>query len=439
MQKQYIYNKSFVKNKMISITNTLHFKIFGHEMSPTMRNFLKNISWSFVGIIFNSGLLFILNVIAGRLLGPGGYGKYNLVLTIANILCVFVLLAMDIVSIKFISSSTNEQVKREYLSNSLLVVICSSVSVFLIAIVFYRKVAMLLSVENALMLISVAYAILLGYKGLLDGFIRSYLLFKFQTFVKIIESVVVALFFVIAFFFFKRATYFAYVLSIISGMLFLVIIYLWKIKKYITHFDKNKLLHVLPYAKSSIFMVAVIIFTTSIDKIFVAMYLGERELGVYSAYLTATTAFIAQLIVLLDNVFLPMVNSENNKDIIIKKIDRLAMFFALPAIASIFFISSAVLYLFGKDYNIHFSYVIVFSVAAYLQMFYSIYRSIIMSIKKPYEIFTKLSYLSPLLYVALLSLLLFYNMIELKYVIIIYIIHTVYYFCITRFSYELAR
>lgn len=36
-----------LKLKLITLTEAVHRRVFGHEMSDEMRKFLKNLSWSF--------------------------------------------------------------------------------------------------------------------------------------------------------------------------------------------------------------------------------------------------------------------------------------------------------------------------------------------------------------------------------------------------------
>jgi hypothetical protein len=66
-----------IKQRLFRLAEGIHLRIFGHEMGEEMRKFLGHLSWSFFGIFFSALILFVVNILAARILGPDGYGKYN--------------------------------------------------------------------------------------------------------------------------------------------------------------------------------------------------------------------------------------------------------------------------------------------------------------------------------------------------------------------------
>lgn len=186
-------------------------------------------------------------------------------------------------------------------------------------------------------------------------------------------------------------------------------------------------------------MVIIMTLASSLDKIFVGKFLGEANLGIYSAYIMVTVTFIAQLSLVIDNVLFPMVNKVEKKESVMKKIDKMAALLFIPAVLFIFVFASFMLNLFGKAYTINYWFVLAFSLVGFLQLLSTTYRNVVISSHRAYRIFTKLSLLSPVLIVALFSFLYMKNILVLQNVIIAYVVYNIYYFLITRGSFELGK
>jgi len=135
-----------------------------------MISFIKNISWSFVGVIINSGLFFLVSVSAGRILGPVEYGKYNFVATLGGIFLMFMILSMDIASVPFISRSKKNDEKKQYLSNSFWLVFASSSLVFVLVFILREFLAKFLGVSAIMIILSLFYGLAWTFKNLFDSF-----------------------------------------------------------------------------------------------------------------------------------------------------------------------------------------------------------------------------------------------------------------------------
>lgn len=424
-----------VKNKIFEILEAVHLRVFGHEMSPTMRDFLGHLSWSFLGIFFNGLMLFGINVLAGRILGPVGYGKYNLVLIIVNILSIFILLGLDITSIKYISSSKKMEDKRQYLSNSFFIVLCSSFCVSIFFIFFASQLASLFHVDKNIFLLATIFAIIINLKSLLDSFIKSFNFFKFQSVAKIIEGIIILLFFLLFFFVLRLSNYQYYIFSLIAGYLCLGIIYFVKISGQLVGWDKQKFKNIIKYSRATIVLTVIGIVMVSMDRVFVGKALGLEQLGIYSAYLVSTTGFVGQIILILDNVFSPTINQIEDKDVIIKKVDRLLILSLVPGTALMFLFSFAIMSAFGAKYQFNNLHVLIFSFAAFLQIITSLYRSIVSSIEKSYMRLKKISYGLPLLFFTIYSVLIMADARTLNYFVWAYCLYVILNLLIIRLSY----
>lgn len=426
---------SIVKRKFMSLAEILHLRIFGHEMSDEMRKFLGHLSWSFLGIFFSSLMLFFVNILAGRILGPEGYGRYNLTLVIANIITIPILLGMDITSIKYISHARNQLDKKKYLTNSFWIVVFSSFTILVLGIISYSKIAVILKISPELLFIALIFSILLSFKNLLGSFIRSFYFFRFQSIARIIESVTVIFFFILFYYVLDKIGFQYYLASLITGSLILCVIYFAKIKKNIIHYDKEKAGEIFNYSKATVSLVCILIIMNSMDRLFIVKFLGVRTLGIYSAYLTVTMIFVSQVVLMLNNVFFPMINSAEKKDVVIRKVDRLGFFLFIPGVIFISVCSFLILKLYGREFQLNQWYILLFSALAFLQIPSDFYRNIASSESGAYFKMKRLFFLIPLLFFFLYYLVLSRNNANnFFYAVLIYSLYIVFYFFIVRIS-----
>ncbi|MFA6159630.1 MAG: oligosaccharide flippase family protein [Parcubacteria group bacterium] len=424
-----------LKQKIIAVVEIVHRWVFGHEISLTMKDFLRQLSWSFFGIFFNGIVLFIVNVLAGRILGPEGYGKYNLVLVVANILSIFVLLGLDTTSIKYISSSQKEEDKKQYLSNSFYIILSSSFLLIVFSVFFYFQIAQLLNFDQKIFLLAVVFAIVANIRTLLDSFIKSFNFFKFQSFLKIVEGVVILFVFVLLFFILKFNDYQYYLISLIAGYFVLGLIFFLKIRPKLVTWNKQKFLKIIQYSKITIILFVITIVMSSIDKIFIEKTLGIEKLGIYSAYLVSTSVFVGQIILIFNNVFFPIVNQIEDKSVIIKKVDKLLFLGLIPGTFVMFLFSYGIMNIFGKEYQLNVFYIMAFSAMAFLQFMSSLYKSIISCEEKNYLALKKVSYVMLFLFFIMYGMLFIAKVETLTYFVLLYCLYNIVNVLIIRRSY----
>lgn len=419
-----------------SIIEKLHRKIFGHEMSETMRNFIGNLSWSFWGTLISASFFAIINIVAGRLLGPAEYGKYNFVLSIVNILSVPIILGLDITSIHFITNSKNSEEKKQYLSNSFWIVIFTSLIFWIIYIFTYKFFRDFFELNNFYLWIIAFFPIILSLKMLFDSFARSYFLFKFQSILKISESLVVSIFFIIFFFFlhFQESAY--YLLSFIIGGIFIIAIYFLNFRNNIIRWKTENFNRIINYSKTTITIIIITSIMIYSDKIFIGKFLSEKELGFFSAYLTASMVVMMQFVAVISNIFFPLMNQGVIKQAVVRKIDKLSFIFCIPITLIMFCFSYAILFLFGKEFEANLFYILFFSILAFLQIPINLYRNIIYSMPENYAKFKKYSFLHLALFFGGYSMLAIKEFSNFRFVLVIYSALTIFGLVISRFGYD---
>ncbi len=366
-----------IKQKLIFLVETAHRRIFKEEMSDTMREFLGNLSWSFFGGITAGGIMFVVQVLAGRMLGPEEYGKINLILVISQVFMIPLLWGMDLSSARFIAKVRKSEIKK-YITTAFYFVVCSVVIGGTIIFLARGIIANLFSVNLQFILWALFLSIILVFKMLLDGQIRGLNFFKYQTIAKVIEAIIISSVFLTFIFLFKIDNYTSLIMSLGLGWVVITIVYFKKIKKYfVKEINIKTLKRMLNYSKYVVMAAVTALVLGQGDKIIINKFLGTYELGIYMAYYTAAVTFVGQLASIISNVFFPMISKISNKIVAMKKIDKLLFVGFIPFFLFLNVIIFIVIKIFGNAYPIIFNVLILFGLLGTLQFFTTFYANIV--------------------------------------------------------------
>jgi len=371
---------SGAKQRLLSIAAILHLKIFGHEMSEDMRKFLGHLSWSFFGLMLYSVTMFILNITAGRIIGPVEYGKYNMVVAAANVLVCVMLLGFDNASIKIISSESNHRRQFSFLSTLSTIVFLSCLIIGTILLIEVKKIGHFFSIGPEIITLAIFLAFILSFKSLLGAFVRSFKFFRFEAVIKIIEAISAIAFFVIVIKFNK--TFHLYYYALLFSGVIAISFYFSKVIKLFGKISREFLAPIWHYQKINVGVLFAMTITITIDKLMLGRYAGDYQLGIYSAYITATNSIFAQLALIFNNVFLPYISNFTDKKFALKKIERLLKIFVLPIFVAIFAIAFVIMEIFGSKYPINFYYLLAFATLTIVNFIAIIYYSIVASSEK---------------------------------------------------------
>jgi O-antigen/teichoic acid export membrane protein len=387
-----------VKRALIGFVERIHFLTFQREISLTMREFILQAGWSFVGVFVSAALFFALNILAGRVLGPEGYGRYNLVIAITASLSVFMAAGYDTASIKFMAQFHEIEKKWAAMSNTLIFVVPFSLIIAGLLFGIRNQLASLLHVEARVIVFALFFTLLFTLKSLLNGFIQGLTRFKYQTIVKIIEAVVATGVFSILFFGVSGPrSYEDYIYALSIGSTVSIVLFFISVRSGIRKWNRDVFMEERSYLRTIQLFTIVGVVLTSADKFFIAHYLGPQELGMYSAYLFSATIIVAQFILVVDNVFFPMVSQVEDKKLMLQNIYRFLKIAFVPSFIFTCSVSYVIIRLFGSQYAVNWLYIIIVSLIAYLQIASSMFVSLIASTEHYFRISTRVNLLKPIL------------------------------------------
>lgn len=361
-----------VKQKFFRIAEIVHLRIFGHEMGEEMRKFLGNLSWSFFGGIIAAGIMFSVNIIAGRWLGPEEYGRYNLTLATASFFIIFLLFGLDVSATRFMSLAENDTEKIKIAKFIFKRVIFSSLAVF--SFIFFLSTFDLAAtfLDFNILFVSLIFAFFLSLRSIADSYLRGFNFFHFQSKTRLIESFVV-LSLVIAFSFFSdNHALYLYLSAVIFGYFIFSLIVLRRLKILLLVFDsrnEKKFKHILKYGSYATIGTVASFFLVGSDKLLVGHSLGEENLGLYSAYFNISILPVTLLQAIAVNVFFPAASASKNKKNILQKMNKIFLFLFFPVLLVLFLIIFLAIKLFGEQYSSDVMLSVLFSIYATLYFF----------------------------------------------------------------------
>lgn len=361
----------------------IHHVIFGTDISERMLEFLGYLSVSFVGITLASLIILPVQIFAGRLMGPVEYGKYGLVMAIAQIMIIGMLPGWDTAIIRHVALFYHDIDKsRQVVDTGILALIFTIMATVVLLLLFLPLYSRALHIESGIFIAAIIYAAVLAIKNVGDAIARGFHQFKRQALAKVIEAVMVAVLFAVLFWRGESRGYQAFVAVLVGGTLALVLFYFISGRKQKMDFTSsswNELRQMWRYAKYGVVGAIGGLCVISIDRIFIQRFLGSYELGIYLAYYNVSVMIASQLGTIIINVLFPMAAKEKNRAALLRKIDRLWLATALPAIVGGTIIILGLIRLFGTAYSLNVGLAMLMSVFAFLNVSLVVYINLIAS------------------------------------------------------------
>jgi O-antigen/teichoic acid export membrane protein len=325
--------------------------------------------------------MFGINIFIGRLLGPEEYGKYNATLSLATAISVFIVAGMDVSSIRFIADKKYSKFKKNIFTTTLTVVV---LNLFFVAILFLMigfSIQEMLFKTNTTreywpVVIVLFFAGAISLKTVFNGFLRAFQQIKEQSVLKFLDAIMVAVLIVIFFILMKKRENVFYVWSVIGGGIFFSSGAFMLLRGYFGRLNfklfKKIFLIYNRFVLVSTFMGALLF----LDKFLIGKFIGMRELGIYSAYYTASHGVISELSGILMNVLWPsVIENKNHLSEIVKKTNKIFIIFFIPIILTIIGITTLFFSFYGQNFSFQWRYICLFSINTFMGMLFSLYLS----------------------------------------------------------------
>lgn len=378
----HIYYKIVANKQNINhLIERIYQLIFRQSAGKEIIVFIDNLSLSFIGGIVPSFIMLFTSFYASKLLGPTKFGEYNSMVSISMAIVPFMLLGIDFSSIRFLADKTYSKTFKSIYSSTLFITSLQTIIITSISSIIYYIFRKSITLNPISFIIIISTAILFTYKTIFDSILRALNHIKFQTYIKIIESLTVTFLIVLVFITKKNLSILAYLLCMIFGYLLFSVFSLFKTRTFINFRNINSVKMILHFNKYLLFA-SLGSFLINSEKYFIARYISTYDLGIYSAYQMLSTLVISNIGSIFINVFLPsVVNNKNKIQVFTNKLLKILIMFypfwlLISGTVTLIYIN-----LLGNKYPINLGYALAVSSAGYFSFTFSILLSMLKVIK----------------------------------------------------------
>jgi len=354
--------KNFLFKFYFKIISFLYKLIYKEELSESVIEFINNLSYVGFGTIVSIVFTFTFNILAGRLLGPSGYGEFSLVQSIATFLAVPMFFGINYSLVKYNSEKEDFERQQKIISTSyILIFIFTTVSIFFYYF-FSNEISQVFSVSTSLYYLSVLFATIFVFYTLLTSTLASlHAMKKFALFRLVYSIILLSAFFVFIYINFISSQSMILSVCITYGITGgIILVYLRKFIR--LKFDKAWGSTLIRYGNYALIGGISSAFYLGIDKILINKYMDTANIGIYWAYSYSFTMAMLTILSVFEIVFFPLASKISDKVIIFKKINKFIPFLIIIGIPFMILSGFIILKFYGSEYPFDLRLAILFGV-----------------------------------------------------------------------------
>lgn len=283
----------------------LHYFIFGTEPGEITWCFLKNLSFAMVGTWGATFITFGFNIWVVRQIGPGEFGKWNLIGSVAEFLVVFPTWGLTVAALRYLGA---ERARHQAVMGTIFRMVLLLAALFFPAYFFLQPyLAPVFHVEVSLYGFALTYALASLFFYVFQSFFQGMKMFRELSLLWIGSAFLFA------------GTVWAY-LSLGHEASFLPLFWgnLWRLllivaaglavfRKALAFFDRALFREIFAYATYNLVGALAGFFTLAhIDNLLINYFLGPVVVGLYAAYYAGFSIFTSKILTTYSQVFLPI-------------------------------------------------------------------------------------------------------------------------------------
>lgn len=349
-------------------------KIYQEPMNEEIEIFIKNLSYVGLGTFISALFSFLFNIIAGRILGPSGYGSFTLIQSIAMILYIPMLLGFSTAMIKYCAETRDPDRISQIISTTYITVFSLAVFSVTIYLIFINQLTAAFSVNQEIIWLSIIFAVLYVFYTLTISTLRGLHLMKgFAIFQPIFGITLLSTFFI--FLYIQPPSFRAMVYAnyLAFGSIGCVIVIFFLSKYFAFQIDRLWLSTAWRYSNFALIGGLAFILYSNIDRILINYYMNVECVGIYGVYYYSSTAVIGLFSGIFITVFFPTASKILDKKIIYYKLNKTIPYLLILGIPGVFMGELIILLFFGKEYPINFPLMILFAISAILITWYTLF------------------------------------------------------------------
>lgn len=343
--------------------------------------FVNNISIVAIGTIIGSIFSFIFNVVSGRVLGPDEYGKFTLISSISMFLYIPMIFGISTAMVKYNSEKIEFNRQQNIISTSYILISITTAFSVLLYYVLSEEIALAFDVDLDFIYMSIIFAILFSIYTLTTNTLRSLYDMKMISKLQLIYGLIPLLLFEIFYIQGKDTSFMSMFIPICFSYITVSVIIIAQVRKYFKLcIDRHWKKILIRYSSFNIFSSVSCMLYTNIDKILINKYMLVNYVGLYNAYNFSSITIMSLFSGIIVTVLFPTVSRHENKREIISIANKYLPYFSLLGLPAIFIIEYFILKLYGNNYPINISLMLLFAIASLLFFSYEIYAWIFNSV-----------------------------------------------------------
>lgn len=333
---------------------------------PARAGILSGLGW--IGLLYTTAKASTLltQFLAGRLLGPAEYGRANLAVAAAAYLQIFPMLGFPLATSKLISEEQDEERRRRLVSTALASFLAWTVLCLPLMAAAHRLLENALGLPPSLFILSVLLAAATALSQVLASPLLGLKRFAQRGLVETVYGLGAPLV-LLGLVAWLGPTHRAMLSALAASLLASSAYALWSLRRYLKPAFEPRLVRAVGrYAATASLTLLATACVLAPARLFLNRHAGAQEVGLFSAYFTATVQVALALLYMLQAVLIPTASAEQGQRQSWDFLKRWAAP-ALPAAWAIFLACAVAGFAaFGKRYPLDLSWAALFAAAAAL-------------------------------------------------------------------------
>lgn len=355
------------RKQFIRLADFFYVLIFREHLSDGARLFIRNLSWMGFGTFGSTLVTMIFTLLLIRLLGPAEYGKAALFASIGSFMQIPILMNLHNAAARFLSNAKSEKEKRIIISTATATTIFLSILFGAIFFAFSRNLASLLHAELPVYEYGIMYAIAVVFYLLFSGVLRGLGDFRRQSILYFISAFVLILFALYFILTSGRLTFEAFAIPLIVRWLFLALFFFAVVAKYLLpEFDIGIAKEIFKYSFYTLLGSVAIVLVQNIDTMILNYFYPISVVGIFNAYLMASTVVSGKLLDVVAMVAFPMSAAVRDHRVIFARVWRFWKKSFIFLVAGSILTTLLGLLFYGRGYPFSWMYILLFSFQAVL-------------------------------------------------------------------------
>lgn len=370
-----------LKNTFVEFLADLYCKFFKTNKTPEQIKFIDNLFYVFIATGIAKGLLFIINIVGGRLLGPSLYGEYTLIISVASFLIIPIGFGVVGGLVKSLAETDDFKNKKKIIS--------TSCNYFLVTIIFftflylltYKQIAQVANIGSNLILLTIALSVIWSINTLFELILQG--LHEQKKWAIFSAAAHILSFGIFIYLYFKGIVDLTFIfIPIVAIYIFYILFSVIDTRKYysIKIFSKKEHKKMFQYGLYVFVITLGSVLLGNADKIMLGYFSSADAVGIYQAHYLASIMLIGILSGLFIKVFFPTIVKLKDSKGIVKKINKIILMSSPLILIGMFVAQIIILALYNYKFEI--TTAILFAISAVVTTSLVVYSAILSSIGK---------------------------------------------------------